>query len=132
MKRLTRATDLSEKWLADLLIFLQDQVKKKQPLKDMDETSSLTRKHTQQELHDRIMDHVAKGESLKARYILTVATNLRSQDRKDVSRGLRPLALEEIVHTDLTNLKKAGCTVGAAALFTVVGVTIYQVMSSFA
>jgi hypothetical protein len=96
----------------------------------MDETSSLIRKHTQQELHDRIMDHVAKGESLKARYILTAATRLRSQDRKDVSRGLRPLALEEIVHTDLTHLNKAGCSVGAAALISVVGVTIYQVMSS--
>jgi hypothetical protein len=96
----------------------------------MDETSSLTRKHTQQELHDRIMDHIAKGESLKARYILTTTTRLSSQDRKDVAKGLRPLALEEIVHTDLTHLNKAGCSMGAAALISLAGVTIYQVISS--
>jgi len=88
----------------------------------------LKKKHTPEEILDLVNGHIEKGEKSKARYILTLTTRLRIKKKKEIVQGLRKLNLEDITTTDLTDINKAGCSVGTAAMLLVSCSMIYNLI----
>ena len=76
---------------------------------------NLKKKHTPDEILNLVNGHLGKGEKSKARYIMTLTTGLRIKEKKEIVQGLRQLNIEDITKTDLTDINKFGCSVGAAA-----------------
>ena len=89
---------------------------------------NLKKKHTPEEILDLVNGHIEKGEKSKARYILTLTTRLRIKKKKEIVQGLRKLNLEDITTTDLTDINKAGCSVGTAAMLLVSCSMIYNLI----
>jgi hypothetical protein len=94
----------------------------------LDAMKDLKKKHTREEILDLINGHLEKGEKSKVKYILTLTTRLRTKERKEIVQGLRKLNLEDITTTDLTDINKAGCSVGAAAVLFVSCSIIYNLI----
>ncbi len=88
----------------------------------------LKKKHTQEEILDLVNGYLEKGKKSKVKYILTLTTRLRIKERKEIVQGLRKLNLEDITTTDLTDINKAGCSVGAAAVLFVSCSIIYNLI----
>jgi hypothetical protein len=59
---------------------------------------------------------------------LTLTTRLRIKKKKEIVQGLRKLNLEDITTTDLTDINKAGCSVGTAAMLLVSCSMIYNLI----
>ena len=88
----------------------------------------LKKKHTREEILDLVDGYLEKGKKSKVKYILTLTTRLRIKERKEIVQGLRQLNLEDITTTDLTDINKAGCSVGAAAVLFVSCSIIYNLI----
>jgi hypothetical protein len=88
----------------------------------------LKKKHTREEILDLVNGYLEKGKKSKVKYILTLTTRLRIKERKEIVQGLRKLNLEDITTTDLTDINKAGCSVGAAAVLFVSCSIIYNLI----
>ena len=88
----------------------------------------LKKKHTREEILDLVNGYLEKGKKSKVKYILTLTTRLRIKERKEIVQGLRKLNLEDITTTDLTDINKAGCSVGAAAVIFVSCSIIYNLI----
>ena len=88
----------------------------------------LKKKHTREEILDLVNGYLEKFKKSKVKYILTLTTRLRIKERKEIVQGLRKLNLEDITTTDLTDINKAGCSVGAAAVLFVSCSIIYNLI----
>ena len=76
----------------------------------------MSNKYTEQDVVDRVYAEIAAGKKIRAKTILTLCTNLGTNDRKAVINGDLELTADQITNTDLDNMNKAGCTVGSASL----------------
>ena len=85
----------------------------------------IKKKHTPEEIIDLVNGYLVKDEKSKARYILTLTTRLRIEEKKGIVQGIRTLKVEDITKTDLTDINKFGCSFGSAAVLLVTCSVIY-------
>ena len=85
----------------------------------------IKKKHTPEEIIDLVNGYLEKDEKSKARYILTLTTRLRIEEKKEIVQGIRTLKVEDITKTDLTDINKFGCSFGSAAALLVTCSIIY-------
>ena len=85
----------------------------------------IEKKHTPEEIIDLVNGYLEKDEKSKARYILTLTTRLRIEEKKEIVQGIRTLKVEDVTKTDLTDINKLGCSFGSAAVLLVTCSMIY-------